>query len=148
MSSTVPSAWIRFLLAHRELVEELDRRLRAAHGLSLREYEVLLALDSAPRRRLRRVDLAQRLVVTQSGVTRLLDGLERDGLVTRAPGEDRRVTYAVLTDAGRRRARAAGATHRGDVDELFTRHLGARDLASLDRILARLPGGAGEGAWR
>ena len=148
VSSTPPSAWVRFLLVHRELVERMDERLRAEHGLSLREYEVLLALDGAPGRRLRRVDLAEQVVLTQSGVTRLLEKLEREGLVDKTPGEDRRVSYAVLTPRGRKRFAAAARTHHSDVAEHFTARLSERDVATLDRVLAKLPGGAGPGAWR
>jgi DNA-binding MarR family transcriptional regulator len=127
----------------------MDRRLRETHGVSLREYEVLLALHDAPRRRLRRVDLAARILLTQSGVTRMLEKLEQDGLVAKAAGEeDRRVSYAVLTERGRRRFAAAARTHRSDIDALFTAHLTREDLGVLDRVLAKLPGGEGEGAWR
>ncbi len=149
MSSDLPPAWIRFLRAHVELTERMDRRLREAHGVSLREYEVLLALHDAPRRRLRRVDLAARILLTQSGVTRMLEKLERDGLVAKAAGEeDRRVSYAVLTERGRRRFAAAARTHRADIHALFTAQLTREDLGALDRVLAKLPGGAGDGAWR
>jgi DNA-binding MarR family transcriptional regulator len=142
-------AWVRFLRASAELTARMDRHLAAEHGVSLREYEVLLALDSAPGRRLRRVDLAATILLTQSGVTRLLVKLERDGLVEKVPGEeDRRVAYAQLTEAGHRRFREAARTHRADIAEEFTTRLSARDLAALDRALAKLPGGAGEGWWR
>ncbi len=149
VSSDVPAAWIRFLRAHVELTDRMDRRLREAHGLSLREYEVLLALDEAPGRRLRRVDLAARILLTQSGVTRMLEKLERDGLVAKAAGEvDRRVSYAQLTAKGRRRFAAAAETHRADIEALFTGRLTRDDLSALDRVLGKLPGGAGDGAWR
>lgn len=149
VSSDVPAAWIRFLRVHVELTDGMDRGLREAHGISLREYEVLLALHEAPRRRLRRVDLAARILLTQSGVTRMLEKLERDGLVAKSAGqEDRRVSYAVLTERGRRRFAAAARTHRADIDALFTARLTREDLGALDRVLAKLPGGKGEGAWR
>ena len=139
---------MRFLRSSTELTARMDRRLASEHGLSLREYEVLLALDGAPGRRLRRVDLAGRILLTQSGVTRLLVKLERDGLVAKVLGEDdRRVAYAQLTDAGRRRFAEAQRAHHADIGELFTARLSARDLAALDRVLAKLPGG-GEGWWR
>jgi DNA-binding MarR family transcriptional regulator len=144
--SPVPSAWVRLLQVHAALVERMDRRLRAEHGLSLREYEVLLALSEE---RLRRVDLARRVLLTQSGVTRILEKLMRDGLVEAAAGEaDRRVSYAALTAAGRNRFLAAARTHRADIAEQFTAHLGERDLAALDRVLRKLPGGDADGAWR
>lgn len=151
VSSTlaVPTAWIRFLRTHTELTERMDRRLRDGHGISFREYEVLLALAATPDGRLRRVDLAAKVLLTQSGVTRLLAKLERDGLVGRAASEkDGRVAFAALTADGRRRLAQAQRTHHADIAALFTERLSARDLAALDRALARLPGGAGESAWR
>jgi DNA-binding MarR family transcriptional regulator len=148
VSSDVPQTWVRLLRSTSELTARMDRHLAAEHGLSLREYEVLLALDGAPGGRMRRVDLAQKILLTQSGVTRLLVKLERDGLVEKVPGaEDRRVAYAQLTEEGRRRFAEAARTHRADIAEQFTARLSARDLAALDRVLAKLPGG-GEGWWR
>ena len=149
VSSNVPTAWIRFLRVHAELTERMDSRLADEHGLSLREYEVLLALYDAPDRRLRRVDLAATIFLTQSGVTRLLEKLERDGLVAKVAGEvDRRVAYAQLTEEGRRRFVAAALTHRADIAEHFTSRLTARELAALDRTLAKLPGGASAAPWK
>ena len=149
MSSDVPRAWVRLLRAYAELTARMDRRLIDEHRLSLREYEVLLALNDAPGRRLRRVDLAGRILLTQSGVTRLLEKLEREQLVAKVPGtEDRRVAYAQLTEEGRARFVAAARTHRADIAEHFTAHLTRTDLAALDRALAKLPGGAGDSAWR
>ena len=87
-------------------------RLVRAHGLNLSAYEALLRLARAPDSRLRRVDLANGLLLTAGGVTRLLDGLEREGFVAReeCPG-DRRVSYAVLTEAGRDKLRTASKSH-------------------------------------
>jgi DNA-binding MarR family transcriptional regulator len=147
-STSVPRAWVRLLRAHAELSRRMDATLRAAHDLSLREYEVLLALSDAPGRRLRRVDLAAKVLLTQGGVTRLLDPLEREGLVAReASDADRRVAFARLTEAGLRRLRAAQRDHRRDITELFARRFDAAELETLDVLLARLPGAAGEGDW-
>ncbi len=149
MSSTlVPSAWVRLLRGHTELTRRMDAHLREAHGLSLREYEVLLALSDAPGSRLRRVDLAEKVLLTQGGVTRLLDSLERDGLVSRgASATDRRVVFAELTGIGRRRLTAARRTHHEDINALFTTCFDAAELAALDGLLARLPGAGGERDW-
>jgi DNA-binding MarR family transcriptional regulator len=148
MSSTVPPAWIRLLRAHAALSRAMDANLREAHGLSLREYEVLLALSDAPEGRMRRVDLAAMVLLTQGGVTRLLAPLERAGLVSRAASDrDRRVTFAELTAAGRERFAAAARTHRRDIDHLFAAHFDAAELETLDRLLERLPGAGGESAW-
>src|SRR5919106_3576974 len=79
----VPQAWVSFLRAHAAVTRALNAELVAEHGLTLNDYEVLLRLAHAPDRRLRRVDLAESVVLTASGVTRLLDGLEKSGLVER-----------------------------------------------------------------
>jgi DNA-binding MarR family transcriptional regulator len=147
-SSSVPRAWVRFLRAHAAITARMDASLRDAHDLSLREYEVLLALADAPDRRLRRVDLAAKVLLTQSGVTRLLEPLERRGLVESVRStEDRRVTFAALTEPGRRTLAAAARTHGRDIETLFTKHFSAKEVAQLDTLLERLPGAAGEGAW-
>jgi DNA-binding MarR family transcriptional regulator len=147
-SNSVPRAWVRLLRAHAELSRRMDAGLRAEHGLSLRAYEVLLALADAPGRRLRRVDLAGKVLLTQGGVTRLLEPLEREGLVARDVSEvDRRVAYACLTDAGLQRLRSAQGSHRRDIQTLFAQHFDADELATLDALLARLPGAEGEGEW-
>jgi DNA-binding MarR family transcriptional regulator len=139
---------VRLLRAHAALSRRMDASLREAHGLSLREYEVLLALADAPGRRLRRVDLSAKVLLTQGGVTRLLEPLERAGLVARAVSDtDRRVAFAELTDEGRRRLKAAWRTHYRDIQALFAGRFDAGELATLDALLARLPGAEGEGDW-
>src|SRR5919204_2771290 len=79
----VPAAWVRLLHAHSTLVRQMDANLLAEHGLTINDYEVLLALSRADERRMRRVDLAGAVLLTQSGITRLLHGLEQSGLVAR-----------------------------------------------------------------
>ncbi len=121
----------------------MDANLRAEHGLTINDYEVLLALSRAPDRRMRRVDLADRVLLTQSGITRLLHGLEETGLVRRADcPTDGRVVYAELTDAGVRRLRAAARTHVRDIEELFAARLSGEELATLEAILERFAGEA------
>ena len=94
--------------------------------------------------RMRRVDLSERLLLTPSGVTRLLTGLERAGYVEKAScSSDARVTYAVLTDAGRRKLEEASCAHFESVEKLFEEHLAENELARLSELLSRLPGGAG-----
>lgn len=147
-SKSVPRAWVRLLKGHAELTARMDRSLREDHGLSMREYEVLLALADAPGGRLRRVDLAAMVLLTQGGVTRLLDPLEREGLVERASSDaDRRVVYAKLTANGRKRLASARRTHHADIRQLFAAHYDARDLDLLDELLSRLPGAGGESDW-
>src|SRR5207244_630337 len=113
-------AWAQLLRAHSALTRRFSTELLTMHGLTLNGYEVLLHLAHAPERRLRRVDLAQSVLLTASGITRLLDGLERAGYVSRATSDqDARVTYAVLTDEGYEKLRNAAPTHVGSIRELF-----------------------------
>ena len=106
--------WMRFIAAHSAITRELEAQLMGAHGLTLSDYDVLVQLARAPERKLRNIELAKAVVLTRSGVTRLVDGLERDGLVTRAScPDDKRGTLVALTAEGARRLREA-ALDRGD----------------------------------
>jgi DNA-binding MarR family transcriptional regulator len=117
----------------------MDAHLQAAHGLTINDYEVLLALARAPDRRMRRVDLAGQVLLTQSGITRLLQGLERTGLVERASCDtDRRVVYACLTDEGYARLRAAARTHLDDIGALFAARFSDGELEQLDGLLGQV----------
>jgi DNA-binding MarR family transcriptional regulator len=118
----------------------LNAQLVADHGLTINDYEALLHLARAEDRRMRRVDLAERLILTASGVTRLLDGLEEAGYVDRAAcASDRRVTYAVLTGAGVAKLREASKTHVADIREIFETRFNAEELDQLVALLERLP---------
>ena len=130
--------WASFLRAHATLTRRLNADLVAAHGLTLNDYEVLLFLAHAPERALRRVDLAEQVLLTQSGITRLLEGLEAQGLVRKERcAEDGRVVYAKLTDAGYERLRKAAKTHVAGIDELFTSRFSDAELELLGRLLSR-----------
>jgi DNA-binding MarR family transcriptional regulator len=134
-------AWIRFLRAHSALTRELSAELVAQHGLTLNDYEVLLHVARAPEKRMRRVDLAQSVLLTASGITRLLEGLEHAGLVVReACDDDRRVVWAKLTPAGADRLRQAARTHVAGVESLFIGRFSDEERATLSSLLARLPG--------
>jgi len=136
---------VRFLRAHAALTRALSADLVAEHGLTINDYEVLLHLARAPEKLLRRVDLSERVVLTASGITRLLEGLEQAGYVERAAcPTDRRVVYARLTAAGEQKLRQASRTHLAGIDELFTGRFSADELATLSSLLARLPA-AGDG---
>jgi DNA-binding MarR family transcriptional regulator len=136
-------AFARLLRAHSALTRELSARLVADHGLTITDYQCLLTLAQSEKSSMRRVDLAERLMLTPSGVTRLLDGLERDGWVAKGTCEsDARVTYAVLTDEGRERLESAGRSHVAQVRELFEQQLSPEELDTLVELLGRLPGGA------
>jgi DNA-binding MarR family transcriptional regulator len=139
---TEPSlaAWIRFLRAHAAVTRALSSRLEAQHGLTLSDYDVLVQLYYAPDHRLRRVDLARMVILTASGITRLLDGLERAGWVDKARCDsDARVTYAVLTGAGVAKFEEAQAMHRADVEELFGSQFSVAEQKALAEMLGRLP---------
>jgi DNA-binding MarR family transcriptional regulator len=133
-------AWVSLLRAHAALTRELSADLVNQHGLTINDYEVLLHLARAENRQLRRVDLAERLVLTASGITRLLDGLERSGWVEKGRcAADGRVTYAVLTDAGLDKLREASDTHVGGICNAFEQRYSEDELATLGELLARLP---------
>jgi DNA-binding MarR family transcriptional regulator len=140
-------AFARLLRAHAALTRELNAGLLTDHGLSITDYQCLLTLAHAENGEMRRVDLAEQLQLTPSGVTRLLDGLERDGWVTKGNcSSDARVTYAVLTEEGRERLESAGRSHVAQVRELIEGQFSADELETLVELLGRLPGGgAGNG---
>jgi DNA-binding MarR family transcriptional regulator len=122
----------------------MSAQLVAEHGLTINDYEALLYLAQADEGRMRRVDLAERLILTASGVTRLLDGLERAGWVERAScSSDRRVTYAVLTATGRAKLPQAADSHITGVRMLFEERFSADEIETLARLLGRLPGAGG-----
>jgi DNA-binding MarR family transcriptional regulator len=133
-------SWVSFLRAHAAITRQLNADLLNAHGLTLSDYEVLLRLSRSEGGAMRRVDLAQSVLLTASGITRLLDGLERGGYVERAScSSDARVSYAKLTDAGRDKLRSAAETHLAGVDDLFTNRFAGEELETLAELLSRLP---------
>jgi DNA-binding MarR family transcriptional regulator len=139
------TVFARLLRSYQALRRSLEVRLLADHGLTISDFETLLHLSREPEGRLRRVDLAERLLLTPSGVTRLLEGLDRCGLVEKATcASDARVVYAVLTPAGRDRVEQAWAGHAEAIGELLGSRLDADELESLGSLLARLPGGGGD----
>ena len=136
-------SWIRLIRGHASVTRAMSAELEADHGLTINDYEALLHLSRAEGGRMRRVDLAGLLLLTASGVTRLLDGLEATGLVERAAcASDRRVTYAVLTDAGRARLREASVSHVAGVRAFFEERYSGEELEQLAGLLGRLPGAA------
>jgi|SRR5689334_17083558 DNA-binding MarR family transcriptional regulator len=133
-------SWVSFLRAHAAITRELSARLQRQHGLTLNDYEVLLHLSHADGQRLRRVDLAESVILTASGITRLLEGLEASGFVTKETcASDARVSYAKLTEAGRGKLREAAETHLADIDDLFVGRYSGSELATLADLLSRLP---------
>jgi DNA-binding MarR family transcriptional regulator len=138
-------AWVGLLRGHSTLVRELNTQLQLEHGLTISDYEVLLRLANAPDRAMRRVDLATSVLLTPSGITRLLDGLERCGYVKRDTcATDRRVTYAVLTESGLEKLDAARRSHQDDVSRLFVSRFSEEELETLGALLGRLSDEGGE----
>jgi DNA-binding MarR family transcriptional regulator len=132
-------AWRSFLHAHARITRRLDEELQAAHGLSLAEYDALLQIAHAPGRRVRMNVLAERVVLSRSGITRLVDRLEADGFVERiACATDARGQEAVLTAAGLDRLRTAATTHLDGVRRLFLDRLDADELATIEATLGRV----------
>ena len=131
-------SFVGLVRGHTALTRGLSARLLTEHGLTINDYEVLLHLSRAPDRRLRRVDLVERIMLTPSGITRLLDGLQSAGLVAKATCEsDARVTYAVLTDAGYEKLRTASRSHVADIEAAFAR-FDEEELELLASLLSRL----------
>lgn len=133
------SVWVGLLRTHALLTREIDAELEAAHGLPLVSFEVLLSLAETENERMRMCDLAARVILSRSGLTRLVDRLERQGLIGREQcPSDARGSYAVLTAAGAERLRAARRTHMESVRRLFLERLSADEQAILAAAWGRL----------
>jgi len=143
LSDTELSTWRTFLRAHATVTHRLEAELVAEHELPLASYDVLVQLSEAPDRRLRMTELADRVLLSRSGLTRLADRLERDGLISRqACPSDARGTLAVLTDAGLARLQAAWPTHLRGVAEHVTGRLTPDEVVALGTLLGKLVGDA------
>jgi DNA-binding MarR family transcriptional regulator len=138
-------AWRGLLRVHSALVKALDAELLAAHEMPLTSYEVLINLQAAPGRRRRMAELADGVLLSRSGMTRLVDRLERDGLLARdACTDDGRGTYAVLTDKGDACLAAARRTHLDGVRDRFLEHFEPDELRVLAAYWERVLPGAAE----
>jgi DNA-binding MarR family transcriptional regulator len=134
-------AWTRLLRAYVSTTRLLSAELQAKHGLTLNDYEALLVLSRAKDARMKRVELARNLLLTPSGVTRLLQGLEDAGLVERAAcPSDLRVAYAQLTEAGHDKLASASSEHVASIRALFTASFTDEELLTIGETLGRLPG--------
>jgi DNA-binding MarR family transcriptional regulator len=133
-------AFAALLRAHAATTRGFNADLVAEHGLTINDYEVMLRLAHAPDRRLRRIDLAEEVFLTPSGITRLLAGLENSGWVEKVFCEtDARVTYAQLTDVGHEKLRAAAKSHVGTIRSFFAERFTPSELEALRDLLQRLP---------
>jgi DNA-binding MarR family transcriptional regulator len=147
LEGTALDAWRSYLQSHAGIVRELDADLIAQHGLTVRDYEVLLYLAQAENRKLPMSALSERTMLTRSGITRLIDGLVGQQLIERVSCEsDARVSYARLTDTGYTKLREAGCTHVAGIERLFLAHFSAAELEQLAGLLSRLPGAPGAGS--
>src|SRR3954451_12689955 len=135
------AAWRGTLEVHARVTHQLDAQMRAEHGLSVSAYEVLMFLADAPYHRLRMADIADRVLLSRSGCTRLVDRLVELGYVARCAADtDGRGLYAQLTDAGIEKTAAARHSHRDGVRRFFLDHLSATDQIALGDVWTRFLG--------
>jgi DNA-binding MarR family transcriptional regulator len=147
LDGTALEAWRSFLQSHASILRALDADLVAEHGMTSRDYEVLLYLSQAPDRALAMSALAEATMLTRSGITRLVDGLVSNGLIERvACAKDARVSYAKLTDAGYEKLRSAGCTHIAGINRMFLVHFTPEEIDALASLLGRLPGATHHGS--
>ena len=132
-------SWQMFFEAHAAVYARLDAELHAEHGLSLRWYDLLLQLHAAPGARLTMSDLGRAVVISKSGLTGLVDRMQRAGLVERSGDpDDRRIVHVTLTPAGAEAYRRARDDHRRAVSDVFLRHLDAEEAAVIERAMRRI----------
>jgi DNA-binding MarR family transcriptional regulator len=134
-------AWQRLLRAHIVIARCLDAELRTETGMTLSDYDVLVHLRDSECGALTMSGLASRTLLTRSGMTRLVQGLERTGLVERRSCDsDARVSYAVITQLGRDTLRQARILHHEGIRRMFADHFSDEEAAALSDLLARIPG--------
>src|SRR5260370_11412220 len=139
------TAWRSFLTAHATLIDRIEHELVGASVLPLSWYDVLLALYEAPDHRLRMHELASAIVLSRSGLTRLVDRLEAEGLLFRErSGTDRRGAYAVLTDAGFAALRQTWPVYARGIGEHFARYLSGKEAPTLTQVFLKVLAGASE----
>lgn len=134
-------AWQALLHAHHQVTTALDAELRAEHDLTFGDYDVLVRLARAPERSLRMTELARRVMISPSGLTRVVDGLVKEGLVARQRNaKDARVVFAQLTEQGLARVRKAAQTHLRGIRQHFTGRLTAAQLRNVAAALQVITG--------
>jgi DNA-binding MarR family transcriptional regulator len=133
-------AWQRLLRANCVMSRALDAELQDAHSMTISDYDVLVQLRDAEDHSLTMSELSRRTLLTRSGMTRLVQGLERDGLVERRScATDARVSYAVLTEVGQAQIAAARRTHHAGIRRLFADHFTPEEAEELSRLLGQIP---------
>jgi DNA-binding MarR family transcriptional regulator len=131
--------WRAYLRTHAEIVARLERDLVEGANMPLGSYDVLLQLAESPDHRLRMAELAQRVLLSRSGLTRLVDRLTAEGLVTREPFPgDARGLYTVLTDTGMARLRAAAPVHLAGIQRYWLSKFTDDELTELARLFGQL----------
>ena len=145
LSSEELAAWRGLLEAHAEVTRALDAQMRTEHGLPVSSYEVLMFLADAPGHRLRMAEIAERVLLSRSGLTRLVDRMERDDLLRRRRcEEDQRGYFAEITDTGRALFAQARRTHLDGVRERFLDRLSAQEQRTIAALWEKVsPGAAG-----
>lgn len=137
------AAWRGFIKSHATLITAIDRELVEANCLPLHWYDVLVELVEAPAERLRLHELAARVVLSRSGLTRLVDRLEQAGFLRREPDPaDRRGAFAILTEQGRQALRQAWPVYARGIEAHFARHLSDEEAEDLVEIFSRILGEA------
>lgn len=139
LDETALAAWRAFLTAHAVLTQRIDREMTQAGVVPLSWYDVLIELYEAPERRLRLSALAGQVVLSRSGLTRLVDRMERAGLLRREPApDDRRGAFAVLTDEGHAALRRAWPVYAAGIARHFAEHLTADEAETIAGAMERL----------
>src|SRR4051812_12554811 len=141
LSKVGVEAWKGLLLAHATLIEQIDREMARANLLPLDWYDALLALEDAPDRKLKMSDLADQVLLSKSGLTRLVDRLEAKGYIRREGCRaDRRVAYAVITPEGLKAREDSWPTYKAALQEHFVSHLSDEEAKVIGDVLKRFIG--------
>ena len=134
--------WRLFITTNARIIDRIDTNLRDAQQIPLNWYDVLIELHEAPDNRLRMSELAERVLLTRSGLTRLVDRLEKEGYLTREiDPSDRRGFYAIITDAGRNAMKSAWPNYATSINDLFAQHLSDDEAKLLTDIFKRMLAG-------
>lgn len=136
------TAWVRLMGTHAAMTRAFNAGLQSSCAITVTDFEALRRLAGEPEGMMRRVDLAQTVGLTASGITRLLDGLQRAGLVRKEQcTRDARVSYAAITDEGRALLTGAADAHLDGIAAIFSERFSREEVDELARLLGRLPGG-------
>jgi DNA-binding MarR family transcriptional regulator len=143
IDDTTLDAWRAFINAHAAIINHIEQALEAEGKIPLSSYDVLVALNSAPQKRLRMHELADKVVLSRSGLTRLVDRLEKEGFLCRerpssTSGEDRRGAYAVLTDAGIEALRQAWPIYAHGIQQYFAGQLSPEEIELITAAFGRV----------